>query len=287
MAADDTDPMTTAVTANGFTFTCRTAGPEDGEPVLLLHGFPETSAMWTGLMDDLAGAGYRCVAPDQRGYSPGARPDDVAAYHYRELARDAAAIAEAVGFERYHLVGHDWGALVGWAVLDADPAPVKTWTAMSVPHYRAFATAVFQDPEQASYRGLLELFESDAAEDVMGGSDMAGLRSAWSASPPELQAAYAEVFSQPGALTGALNYYRANASHQAALADESAFGPVDTPTALIWGRNDPYVRRMSVERSAALMTGPYALVELDAGHFLVQEAYDEVLVAVLTHLKSA
>ena len=287
MADDDTDPMSTEVHANGFTFTCRTAGPDDGEPVLLLHGFPETSALWEPLMADLAGAGFRCVAPDQRGYSPGARPDDTAEYHYSRLAKDVAAIAAAVGFERYHIIGHDWGALAGWAVLDADPKPVKTWTAMSVPHYRAFATAVYDDPEQATYRGLLDFFESADAEEAFAANDLAALRSAWSASPPALQDEYAAVFSQPGALTGALNWYRANAAHKAALADMSAFGPVDTPTLLLWGKDDPYVRHMAVERAATHMAGPYTVVELPAGHWLMQEAYDEVRVAILTHLKSA
>lgn len=279
--------MPTEVHANGYIFTCRTAGPDDGVPVLLLHGFPETSALWEPLMADLADAGYRCVAPDQRGYSPGARPDDVADYHYSQLAADVAAIAKASGFERFHLIGHDWGALAGWAVLDADPAPVRSWTALSVPHYRAFATAVYDDPEQEMYRGLLDFFESPAAEEAFGGNDLAALRTAWSASPPALQDAYAAVLGEPGALTGALNWYRANASHKAAMADESAFGPVDTPTLLLWGEDDPYVRRMAVDLAAQHMSGPYKVVELAAGHWLVQEAYDHVRDAVLEHLRAS
>ena len=96
------------IAANGMMFRCRTDGAT-GEPVVLLHGFPETSHMWTALMPKLAAAGYRCLAPDQRGYSPGARPDDVEAYSYRNLASDIFALADAAGFDCFHLVGHDWG----------------------------------------------------------------------------------------------------------------------------------------------------------------------------------
>jgi pimeloyl-ACP methyl ester carboxylesterase len=99
---------TRTVEANGLRFRCQLAG-ERGEPVMLLHGFPETAAMWRELMPVLAQAGYRCIAPDQRGYSPGARPVAVDAYDIACLTRDVAEIAKAVGFERFHLIGHDWG----------------------------------------------------------------------------------------------------------------------------------------------------------------------------------
>lgn len=276
------------VAANGMRFTCRMAGPAAGEPVLLLHGFPETSFMWEPLMAVLASEGYRCAAPDQRGYSPGARPEGVEAYSYRELAGDVAALASAFDWPRYHLVGHDWGALAGWAVLACDAGPVASWTAMSVPHYGAFAEAVYDDPEEETYRGLLDLFLTDAAEEALGGSDMAGLRAAWAAVGGDEQVdAYAGVFGQPGALTAALNWYRAARAHRRALDDPSlVFGPVSTPTLLLWGRDDPYVRRRSVDLAAARMTGPYRVVELHAGHWLAQERPGEVKAELLAHLRA-
>ena len=116
------------VEANGMTFRCRTAG-DSGDPVMLLHGFPETSHMWTDLIPRLAEAGYRTLAPDLRGYSPGARPDDVSAYSYEALASDVFALADASGFERFHLVGHDWGAIIGWAAVDIDGGKrIASWT---------------------------------------------------------------------------------------------------------------------------------------------------------------
>jgi pimeloyl-ACP methyl ester carboxylesterase len=266
--------------ANGLKFTCRQAGPDDGEPVVLLHGFPETSHMWERLMADLAGAGFRSLAPDQRGYSPGARPPDVSGYAYDHLVADVLALAP----ERFHLIGHDWGAIVGWALLDAAPERVKTWTALSVGHYRAFAEAVYSDPEQAPYRAFLDLFTSPQAEEVLLANDMAGLKAAWA---DEHAAAYTATFEQPGALTAALNWYRACDAHKAALADAGRFGPVATPTRLLWGRHDPYCRRAGIEAATDYMTGPYQLVELDAGHFLLDDAYDEVRDNVLSHLRSA
>ena len=274
------------IETNGLRFSCRESG-SGGEPVLLLHGFPETSRMWEPLMTSLAAAGYHCLAPDQRGYSPGARPADVDAYTYDHLASDIHGIARAAGFERYHVVAHDWGACASWCALAIDPAPISSYVAMSIPHYQGFARAVWEDPEEELYRGFLELFVAadHAAEDAMSADDFAVLRSAWTAHDASEIDAYLTVFRQPGALTGALNWYRASRAHRRALEeDASKFGSVDTPTLLLWGRDDLYVRRMSLDLGAHYMTGPYEVVELDAGHWLVQEQPEAVTSAVMEHL---
>jgi pimeloyl-ACP methyl ester carboxylesterase len=267
-------------------FRCREIGA-GGEPVVLLHGFPETSHMWTGIMPALAEAGYHCLAPDQRGYSASARPDAVDDYAYEHLAADIHAIAAAAGFDLFHLVGHDWGAIAAWAAVSVDPRPVTTFTSLSIPHYHAFAEAVWSDPEEEPYRGFLELFlaPDHQAEAVLSADDFAGFVSVWTASPPEQVAAYLEVFRQPGALTAALNWYRACRGHRRALSGEGVeFGPVATPTVLLWGRDDPYVRRRSVELAAPLMTGEYRMVEVDAGHWVVQEQPTLVLDELRAHL---
>jgi pimeloyl-ACP methyl ester carboxylesterase len=117
-----------------------------GEPVVLLHGFPETARMWTTLMERLADEGYHCLAPDQRGYSPGTRPGDVDRYNYEDLATDVQGLAAAARFERFHLVGHDRGAIVGWAQLAIDDKRIRSWTSLSIPHYRAWAQALLDNP---------------------------------------------------------------------------------------------------------------------------------------------
>ena len=274
------------IEAGDLTFSCREAGI-GGEPILLLHGFPETSYMWERLMTLLADAGYHCLAPDQRGYSPAARPGAVEAYSYEDLAGDVLAIAAASGFDRYHVIAHDWGAGVAWAALSVDANPIASYVAMSIPHYLAFARAVWEDPDEELYRGVLEFFiaPDHSAESALSADDFAGLRSVWATHDAAEVEAYLSVFRQPGALTGALNWYRASDAHRRALADGSTrFAKVDTPTELIWGRDDPYVRRMSVDLAADYMTGPYRVVELDAGHWLMQEAFQAVTQAVVEHL---
>jgi pimeloyl-ACP methyl ester carboxylesterase len=276
------------MTANGMTFRCRTAG-EGGEPVVLLHGFPETSHMWTALMPKLADAGYRCLAPDQRGYSPGARPDDVESYSYGNLASDVFALADAAGFGRFHLVGHDWGALVGWAVLGMDEKRrVASHTSLSIPHALAFARAVYDDPEEEPYRQILGMLLTEGVfETMVQQNNGAALRAAYTHSPAEQIDDYIAVLSAPGAMKAAASWYRASRAHKRSLEDADApFGPVTTPSLLIWGKNDPYVRRMSVDLAPEYMKGDYRVVELDGGHWLAQEHPGPVADEVLAHLRA-
>jgi pimeloyl-ACP methyl ester carboxylesterase len=271
--------------ANNMSFRCRTAG-DSGEPVILLHGFPETSHMWTGLMPKLVDSGYRCLAPDQRGYSPGARPDDVESYSYRNLASDVFALADAAGFERFHLIGHDWGALVGWAALGVDEKRIASYTSLSIPHALAFARAVYDDPEEEPYRQILGMLLTEGVfETMVQQNDGAALRGAYTHSAPEEIDEYISVLSQPGAMKAAASWYRASRAHKRSLEDADApFGPVTAPTLLIWGKNDPYVRRMSVDLAPEYMKGDYRVVELDAGHWIAQEHPARVAEEVLGHL---
>ena len=278
---------TREIAAHGLTFTCREAGA-GGEPIILLHGFPETSHMWTALMPQLAGAGYRCLAPDQRGYSAGARPEGVEHYRYEDISDDVIALADAWGVGRFHLVGHDWGSLCGWAVVDRYPERVASWTAMSVPHAKAFAMAVRDDPEEEPYRQLLQLFQTVGVADQTGeANEYALFRGAWTESDAAEVEAYLEVFRQPGAITGALNWYRASRGHARSLDDDSvAFGPVTLPAQLIWGSEDAYIRRSSVDLAKPYMRGSYRVIELKAGHWLAQEKPAEVLAAILEHVRA-
>ena len=122
------------IPVGALTFDVTATGPEGGQVVILLHGFPQTSACWRHVVPVLADAGYRVLAPDQRGYSPGARPEGVAAYHSAELTADVLGIADAVGVERFHLVGHDWGASIAWQLAARHGDRLLTVTPISVPH---------------------------------------------------------------------------------------------------------------------------------------------------------
>lgn len=265
----------------------RVAGRDDGDPVMLLHGFPETSIMWEDLMIRLAEAGYRCAAPNQRGYSAGARPEAIQAYAGNELVADVFALADALGWERFHLVAHDWGAAVGWQALQHAPSRIVSFSALSIPHYRAFAESSWEDAETADYRGFLELVlgPEGAAERALSQSDMAGLRSTWVGDARTIED-YVETLSQPSALRSVLAWYRASQGHRSILQSlPDASETISVPTVVIWGRRDLYVHRGAVDRAARFMAGPYHVVELDAGHWLAQEAGPQVLAAVLSHLE--
>ena len=277
------------IEANGMTFRSRVAGLDNGtgEPVILLHGFPETSIMWANLMERLADEGYRCFAPDQRGYSPNARPEGVEKYTYQELASDVVALADELGFGRFHLIGHDWGSIIGWIVLSLYPERVHSWTAMSVPHIDAFISAIADDADQQQRSQYIAFFRlPEQPEKTLTANNLEPLRALWSPMTEEQVEEYIAVFSQPGALTAALNWYRANSFGLEKGYQGAMFGPVSHPTLLIWGNQDIAVGRAAVERTAQYMKGPYQLVELDASHWLIQEEPDSAYNEILAHLKS-
>ena len=277
------------IETNGMTFRGRGAGLDNvsGEPVILLHGFPETSIMWVGPMERLADEGYRCFAPDQRGYSPNARPEGIEKYTYHELTSDIVALADVLGFKRFHLVGHDWGSAIGWILLSFYPERVHSWIAMSVPHIDAFRSALADDPDQKQRSQYMSFFRlPEKPEKTLTANNLEPLRAIWSSIPEEQVEEYITVFTQPGALTAALNWYRANSfildqGYQGAM-----FGPVSHPTLLIWGNQDSAIGRVAVERAGQYMKGSYRLVELNAGHWLIQEEPERVYSEILTHLKS-
>jgi len=273
------------VSCNGLTFNCRTAGATAGTPVLLMHGWPETSHMWEPLMLRLAAKGYRCFAPDLRGFSPGARPTEVAAYDVRLLAGDVQAIADALGLGRFHLIGHDWGAAIGWAAITLDADRFLSWTAMSVPHLRAFADAIRNDPRQRKMSRYMGWFQWPWLPEWFLLRNWAkALRDVWRKSTPEQVAAYLTVLGNKDGLKASLNYYRANYAVLARGDEVNAFGEVSVPTLMLWGKRDFAIGATGVEGTAQYMKGPYRLVEMDATHWLVQEAPEQCASEVLAHL---
>ena len=267
------------INARGFTFDALEAG-SGGEPVLLLHGFPETSLMWTGLMTVLAANGYHCLAPDQRGYSPGARPSGVEAYRYEELAADTLAFGRELG-GRFHLIGHDWGANVGWLTLATDPAPIASFTAISIPHYEAWSRSVYDDDAMAGYRGMLATWMAEDKGEASWTPEL--LRRIWKAKPADQTEKIIAQMTQPGAMTAALNWYRASPGHKRALEDFK-IPKISVPTPLIFGRTD--IGQRSVADAASLMTGDYRVVQPDGGHFIVDEQPKIMAEETLAHLRA-
>ncbi len=271
--------------ANGLTFRCRVAGDPASEPVLLLHGWPETSHMWTELMGKLSAEGYYCVAPDQRGFSPDARPKKVKEYRIGKLVSDVTALADAFGMGKFHLIGQDWGSAIGWAVVSEHADRIKSWTAMSVPHIRAFSDALRHDPEQRKMSRYMALFQlRGIPEWFLLKKDRENLRKTWKKSPPEQLEDYLNVIGNKAALKATLAYYRANYRILKKGKGIDEYGNVDTPALLIWGNRDIAIGRTGVEATAQYMKGSYELIELDAGHWLMQEAFVECTAPILTHI---
>jgi len=277
------------IEAGDFSFTAHAAGPPEGRLVLLLHGFPQSSFEWRHQMAALAAAGYRAVAFDQRGYSAGARPEGVEHYRMEHLVGDVLAVADELGAHRLDLVGHDWGAAVAWLVAAHYPQRVRTLTAVSMPHPAAFAAALAGgDPDQVSRSSYIEMLRSEgAAEEALLAGDGAGLRGVLAATghpDPDNTGEYTRLLTQPGALTGALNWYRAVTVSEAAARSAGAL-KIQVPTMYVWGAADVALGRVAAEGSAAFVEGPYRFEELaGVGHWIPEEVPDDLNRLLLEHL---
>jgi len=281
------------VEARGLTFRALVTGPDEGRPVLFLHGFPQTSYSWHHQLEAVGGAGYRGLAFDQRGYSPGARPSGVAGYRIEELVADVLAVADRTGWERFDLVGHDWGAMVAWVVAGLHPERVRTLCAVSVPHPRAFAAAFAGTggdggEDQRRRSSYIDVFraEGGVAERALLGEDGSGegLRAMFRASGLDPGAAEVEVFVaamlEPGAMTAALNWYRA--TDPAALA---GVGAITVPTLYVWSTEDVALGRAGAEATVDWVSGPYRFEVLTGvSHWIPETAPRELSRMLLEHL---
>lgn len=267
---------------DGLTFDVRLAGPDDGVPVVLLHGFPQTSLSWTAVARELADDGLRLVAPDQRGYSPGARPADVAAYGTPSLVGDVLGIAGALGLDRFHLVGHDWGASVAWSVAAQHPERLHTLTALSIPHLAAFGRALADDPDQQRRSAYIGVFRRPgAAEELLLADDAARLRAIYEGRVAAADvAAYVELMTG-GAMTPALSWYRAMDR------DLSRTPVVEVPTTYLWGEEDLAAAESGARACGEFVSADYRFVRLPGvGHWSPDQAPVAVADAVRARVLS-
>jgi pimeloyl-ACP methyl ester carboxylesterase len=273
------------IRARNFSFRARVAGLDgDGPALLLLHGFPETSIMWEPLIEVAELAGYRVVAFDQRGYSPLARPEAVAAYRLPELVADIFAVADEVGFERFHLVGHDWGAIVGWAAAGQDRERIISFVSLSIPHTSAIRVA---NRGQAPPLYVRFFRTPGVPETLFTAGELALMRNTLYASMPERQVdEYLGVFSEPGALRAAFNWYRAMPDQF--IASDALASEVVQPVLYVFGTRDlqVFTRKEVRDLQLRFVTGPFEQIELDASHWLIQEQPDAVVEAVMNHLSA-
>lgn len=261
---------------SGLTFSILDEGA--GEPVLLLHGFPDSRAVWRKQVPALVGAGYRVVAPDLRGFGETDKPEGVEAYAIPKLLEDVAGIMDALELESAHVVGHDWGAALAWAVAAFMPQRVKDLVALSVGHPASFySSAPIAQREKSWY---MLLFQFPNAEQLLAADDWQLLRE-WGRHHAHMEHAVAAL-SKPGALTAGLNWYRANVSP---LAPPVAFPPVGSRTLGVWSTGDVFLTEESMMGSDRYVTGPWRYERIsEASHWLQLDRPDAVNALLLDYL---
>jgi len=276
--------LETQIQVGELLFDARVAGPDDGDLVILLHGFPQTSHEWRAQLSALGEAGYRAVAPDQRGYSPGARPTGVADYEISLLVQDVLDMADQLGAPRFHVVGHDWGAVVAWALAALAPERTITLTAVSIPHPDAFAQEL-ADPEscQAQASAYFDFLISPASEAALLANDAAQLRALYSELGEDAVNEYLRVLGTEEALSAAINWYRANIADRQ-IAPGPA-GSTTVSTVFIWSDGDAAVCREGAEATEQFVAAPYRFEILEGvSHWVPELAGDAVNGFLLEHL---
>jgi len=270
---------------DGLTIDVLDAGPADGEPVVLLHGFPQDATAWDRVTPALHQHGLRTLAPHQRGYSPMARPRGRSRYTIRETTGDVVALLDAAGLERAHVVGHDWGGIAAWALGAWHPERVRTLTVLSVPHPGAMTRAMVTSDQalRSSYVGLFQLpLLPERLLLARGGVVLRRtLRSG--GLPPDAVDRYVARMHEPGALSAALGWYRA-----LPWSRRDPVGRVRVPTLHVWSTGDAFLGRAATEATAQFVDAPYRLEVLDdVSHWIPELAPEHVAKLVTAHVRTA
>lgn len=256
----------------------RHEGDPTGQPVLLLHGFPQSGAAWEAVWPALVDAGYRVSMPDLRGYSPGLRPTRRSDYRMEELIQDVVGMLDAPA----HVVGHDWGAAVGWALAARRPELLRSFTAVSVPHPAAMVKAMMTSRQALDSWYIFAVQLPVLPERLLLARDAALLRRVLRGTGLDRESTdrYMARMREPGALTAALNWYRGLPLSRRPV------GPVGVPTLYVWGDRDVALSRKAAESTAGHVTGPYEFVPLPGvGHWIPERHADELLDPLLRHLR--
>ena len=258
------------------------AGPADGEPVLLLHGFPQSSHSWRGVTPLLAGAGLRVVAPDLRGYSPDARPAGAEAYRMAHLLEDVTAVLDQIGGSA-HVVGHDWGAAIAWQLAARYPVRVRSLTAVSVPHPLAFVAALRTDADQRERSLYMRDFASAGCEDRLLTDDAANLRAFFTGAGEAVDIDHVlSVVGDPKVLRHCLDYYTA-----ASLQDMVGLGAVTVPTLHVWSDQDQALGAAGARATGDYVTGPYRFEVFEGvTHWIPEEAPERLADLILEQIRS-
>jgi pimeloyl-ACP methyl ester carboxylesterase len=270
----------TGFTREGLVFDVHDTGPVDGTPVLLLHGFPQDSRSWDAAARLLHARGYRTIAPDQRGYSPGARPRPRRSYRPSKLTEDIVELIEVAGLGPVHLVGHDWGAAVAWEVAARRPDLLMSLTALSVPHPAAFVRAMLTSSQALKSRYMLffQLPWFPERELTSGKSWERALRSTGMSS--QAAARDAERMRDRAAANGALNWYRA----MILSSPRALRAKITVPTLYLWSDRDAAIGPQGAALTPRFVAGPYTYAVLKGvSHWIPEEAPEQLVALLARH----
>ncbi|MDX1996023.1 MAG: alpha/beta hydrolase [bacterium] len=268
------------IATNGIHLNVVQAGPEDGSPVILLHGFPEFWYGWRNQLPALAAHGLRLIVPDQRGYNLSDKPQGITSYRMDALVADVAGLIESLAGGRACVVGHDWGAMVAWWVALRHPDMVEKLAILNVPHPRIAMKTLRSDPQQmmrSLYAGFFQLPVLPETvirlNDWKVGLQMMQKTARDGSFTEEDLEEYRKAWSQPGAMTAMLNWYRAYVQHPPAA---SHTWRVTVPTLMIWGEKDVALRATMAQPSIDLCDDGRLVMLKDATHWVQHDEADQV-----------
>ncbi len=272
------------IETNGVKLHVVTDGPEEGTPVILLHGFPEFHYGWRKQVPALVGASFRVIMPDQRGYNLSDKPRGIAAYNVNTLAQDVIGLFDHFGIKKARLVGHDWGAVVAWTVALNHPERLEKLTILNVPHPDVMSRFILENAEQRKKSWYVFFFQIPFfVEWVLRRDDYrnmkrvligSGRKSTFNRSDIET---YKKAWSQPGALTGMLNWYRNIFwGSLRSIFQKKAARRVSVPTLILWGKNDVALSHEMVQPSLELCDHGSAVFFEHATHWVQHDEADEV-----------
>lgn len=267
------------VDVDGIGIEFDVSGPEEGRPVVLVHGFPDTARVWRHQAPVLADAGFRVITPDLRGYGRSGKPEGVDAYNLLHLAGDVLAVMGSLGIERAHLVGHDFGAALTWAMAAVAADRVDHLVVLSVGHPTSFRMAGLTQRERSWYMLLFQF--PGIAERWLSDDGWANLRE-WSGHP-DADAVVADL-ERDGSLTPALCWYRANVPAEVLVGPPVRLPPVAVPVMGVWSTGDRFLTEAQMTGSAGCCANGFRYERLDAGHWMQLEAPDHLNALLLDFL---
>lgn len=273
------------IRTNGVQLHTALSGPEDGEPVILLHGYPDAWFGWAAQIAALSNAGFRVVAPDQRGYNLSDKPQDVDSYAQNTLVKDIIGLADSLGFGSFHLAGHDFGAAVSWRLASLHPDRLKSLAILNVPHPEVMIQTLRRHPSQMLKSWYIFFFQIPGLpERLMRANNWRVVISAMPKGLSEAQRnAYREAWEQPGAIHSMINWYRAAFRWTGLKVNQTA--PITVPTLILWGKQDPYLSYAMVQPSLNRCLNGRLVTFESASHWVMADEPDQVNQLLIDHFK--